>query len=398
MSWVLVTGLALLVVACTSVPPATPEVPPRAVEPAPPVTPAPPAPEPVQQAPTEPAPVPERPVRRLRIIAVGDIMLGGSAAPEMARFGYDYPFAHVRNLLNGADVVFGNLEGPLTDAGEPERDKRYVFRSPPAQVAPALAAAGFNVVSLANNHAMDYGVEGLQQTLLALSAAGIEHAGAGMNLEQARQPAFIRTADYSVAVLAYSLTFPESFWARADRAGTAFGHEHHVRADVRAALEKADIVVVSFHWGREGTTELRDYQPRLGHAAIDAGATVVLGHHPHILQGIERYKHGIIFYSLGNFVFGSYSRAAQRSVVAELEIENARLARVRLVPLNVNNVEVIFQPRLLASAEAAQVVAELRELSLPLQTQIVLDNGVGTVVLSGMPLLSSKHCDVRREE
>ncbi len=156
--------------------------------------------------------------------------------------------------------------------------------------------------------------------------------------------------------------------------------------------------MVSFHWGREATTELRDYQPRLGRAAIDAGATVVLGHHPHILQGIERYKHGIIFYSLGNFAFGSYSRIAQRSIIAELDIEDARLTRVRLVPLNVNNVEVVFQPRRLASADAESLVTELRELSAPLQTQIVLDNDVGEVVLSDVPLRSSKHASGRREE
>lgn len=325
-------------------------------------------------------------------------MLGGSAAPEMAKFGYDYPFSDVRAILRGADVVFANLEGPLTEAGEPEADKRYVFRSPPGKVGPALAAAGFNVVSLANNHTMDYGVEGLQETLSALATVGIKHAGAGLNLRQARQPALVRAGNQTVAVLAYSLTFPESFWARADVAGTAFGHEQHVRADVQAAREQADIVMVSFHWGREATTELRDYQPRLGRAAIDAGATVVVGHHPHILQGIERYKHGIIFYSLGNFAFGSYSRIAQRSIIAELDIEDARLSRVRLVPLNVNNVEVVFQPRRIVSVEAERVVAELRELSAALQTQIVVENGVGTVVLSDAPLLSSKRGDVRREE
>ena len=394
--------LALLVADCASLPPPTP--PATIPTPTPSAPPAPvsvpPVSEPPSQAPApEPLPVPQQAsTRRLRIIAVGDIMLGGSAAPEMAKFGYDHPFADVRSVLRNADVVFANLEGPLTDAGHPESDKRYIFRSPPSKVGPALAAAGFNVVSLANNHTMDYGIEGLQHTLSALTAVGIKHAGAGMDLEQAREPALISVGDQTVAVLAYSLTFPESFWARAGSAGTAFGHEHHVRADVQAARERADIVMVSFHWGREGTTELRDYQPRLGRAAIDAGATVVLGHHPHILQGIERYKHGIIFYSLGNFAFGSYSRIAQRSIIAELDIEDARLTRVRLVPLNVNNVEVVFQPRRLASADAESLVTELRELSAPLQTQIVLDNDLGEVVLSDVPLRSSKHASGRREE
>lgn len=324
-------------------------------------------------------------VQTLRFAAVGDVMLGGSAAPEMAKLGYAHPFAEVSDVLHNAQIVFANLEGPLTDVGEAEVDKRYVFRSPPAKVASALAAAGINVVSLANNHILDYGVEGLKSTLTALAATGIRHAGAGMDLRQARQPAIVEAGGHTVALLAYSLTFPESFWAGAERPGAAFGHERYVRADVSSARERADIVVVSFHWGREATTELRDYQPRLAHAAIDAGATVVLGHHPHILQGIERYKHGIIFYSLGNFAFGSYSRLAQRSVIAELYFENTKLTQVHLIPLNVNNVEVVFQPRRLSAHDAKEVIGQLRGLSASLNTSIEDHDGIGVVSLTAIP-------------
>lgn len=331
------------------------------------------------------APSRSAPIRSLRVAAVGDVMLGGSAAAEMAKFGYAHPFADVGEVLRGAQIVFANLEGPLTDVGEAEVDKHYVFRSPPAKVAPALAAAGINLVSLANNHILDYGVEGLRSTLAALAAVDIRYAGAGMDLQQARQAAIMSAGGHTIALLAYSLTFPESFWASADRPGAAFGHERYVRADVASARDRADIVMVSFHWGREATTELRDYQPRLAHAAIDAGATVVLGHHPHILQGVERYKHGIIFYSLGNFVFGSYSRLAQRSMIAELYFEDAQLTKVRVIPLNVNNVEVVFQPRRLSTHEAEKVIGELRRLSAPLNTSIEDDGGIGLVSLSTTP-------------
>ena len=109
---------------------------------------------------------------------------------------------------------------------------------------------------------MDYGVEGLKQTIAALDEAGVQHAGAGMNRQQARRPAFLKSGDYTLGFLAYSLTFPESFWAQGQRPGTAFGHASHVRADVAAARDQADVVVVSFHWGREATTELRDYQSK----------------------------------------------------------------------------------------------------------------------------------------
>lgn len=309
-------------------------------------------------------------------------MLGGSAAPELRREGYDYPFASVQPILRQADVVFGNLEGPLTDAGQVAPDKRYVFKSPPSKVAPALAAAGFTVVSLANNHTMDYGVEGLKQTMAALDEVGIQHAGAGIDLQEARRPALIKSGDYTLGFLAYSLTFPESFWAQDQRPGTAFGHANHIRADVAATREQADVVVVSFHWGREATTELRDYQSELAHAAIDSGATVVLGHHPHILQGIEHYKHGIIFYSLGNFVFGSYSRKATRSIIALLNLQGAKVSEVKLIPVNVDNIELVFQPQLLVGEQANEVIAELKRLSKPLSTTIMAVNGVGLVQLS----------------
>ncbi len=308
-------------------------------------------------------------------------MLGARAAPILAAHGYDYPFVHVRRFLLEAHLAIGNLEGPLTEAGDPYPDKRYVFRSPPARVAPALAAAGFDVLTLANNHTMDYGVEGLEQTRAALDAVGIRHAGAGHDLLQARAPAILDAGGHRVAVLAYSLTFPEEFWARADRPGTAFGHEQHVRADVSAARARADVVVVSFHWGGEASTELRDYQPRLARAAIDAGALIVLGHHPHVLQGIERYGDGVIFYSLGNFVFGSYGREARASVIVQLDVEDAKLVGARLIPIDVNNFAVRFQPQPLSGERAEAVVTELARLSETLHTGVTMDAGVGVVAL-----------------
>lgn len=315
------------------------------------------------------------------IAAVGDIMLGGTATAELERFGYDYPFEQVRELLTKVDLAFGNLEGPLTAGGQPATQKQYVFRSPPDKVAPALARAGIRVVSLANNHSMDYGREGLLDTLRALDQAGIRYTGAGESLAAARRPAVVEVRGVRIAFLAYSLTFPEAFWATADTPGSAFGHEHHVRADVAAARKQADVVLVSFHWGREGTTVLRDYQMQLGRAAIDAGASAVLGHHPHILQAVERYRHGVILYSLGNFVFGSYSADAIRSAIATLTFRDRRLQRVQFIPINVKNAEVVFQPRLLTGADADEVVHTLQQLSSDQGTQLVSRKGTAVIEL-----------------
>lgn len=315
----------------------------------------------------------------VRITAVGDIMMGGTARPELAKFGYDYAFDATRKLLNQSHVVFGNLEGPLTHRGKAEKNKKYIFRSPPATVARALANAGFDVVSLANNHSLDYGVIGLVDTIDALAAEGIRHVGAGSSLVDARTPTFVVVGDRTVAFLAYSLTFPENFWATKSRPGTAFGHQKHITADIKAARNVADIVLVSFHWGQEGITELREYQTRLGRAAIDAGAQAVIGHHPHILQGVERYKDGVILYSLGNFVFGSYSERAKVSVIAHLYFDGSQLSQVRLLPLNVRNTDVVFRPLPLKKASADKVVKELQILAAALNTQLHNNNGVAVL-------------------
>lgn len=320
-----------------------------------------------------PAPVPAS--APLRVVAVGDIMLDGTARPVLGKHGYDYPFVRVKPLLAGADVVFGNLEGPLTDRGTPEQNKTYIFRTPPAPASRALRNAGFNVVSLANNHTMDFGPDGLAQTIEALDAAGIAHAGAGDNLAVARRPVRIEAAGKHIAILAYSVTLPESYYAEADKPGTAFAHEAQVRADIAAARRQADIVLVSFHWGQEGKTVLRDYQTQLGHAAIDAGAAAVIGHHPHILQGIERYRDGVILYSLGNFTFGSYSKDAQVSAVAELEFDGNRVRALRLTPINVDNFEVEFQPVPLDGDAANRVVDPLIELSALQHTELRNEDG-----------------------
>ncbi|MBI3779086.1 MAG: CapA family protein [Gammaproteobacteria bacterium] len=335
-----------------------------------------PAPKPATPAPAET----KAPVTEVRIAAVGDIMLGGTAGPEMQKYGYDYPFDRTQSILKQAQIVFGNLEGPLTDGGANETPKKYVFRSPPDKVAPALARAGFNIVSLANNHSLDYGPQGLEDTRVALEKAGIHGVGAGRNLAEARTAVYMKAGGSTVAFLAYSLTFPEEFWAGPDKPGTAFGHEQQVREDVAAARAKADIVVVSFHWGQEGKTELRDYQVQLAHTAIDAGANAVVGHHPHVLQGVEHYKQGVILYSLGNFAFGSFSNTATRSAIAQLTFRDRQWNELRLTPINVRNAEVVFQPRPLTGRDAAEVVEQLQQMSRARQT--ALENRDGVAVLT----------------
>ena len=325
---------------------------------------------PVAEQKNEASPPTHTASKHLVIAAVGDIMLDGSAREIMQEHGYDYAFDKMRPWLQKADIAFGNLEGPLTTRGTPAPDKKYLFRSPPTKVATALKDAGFDVVSLANNHSLDYGSDGLADTVSALNDAGILHVGAGENLAIARRAAVLERNGLKVAFLGYSLTFPEEFWATANSAGTVFGYREIVENDIKAARQKADIVVASFHWGQESKTELRPYKVALGHAAIDAGASLVIGHHPHILQGVERYKNGVILYSMGNFAFGSYSQKAKVSALAEVEFDGDNLTQVRLQPINVFNVDVLFQPQPLSGEAAANVISQLQELSLKQATKL----------------------------
>ncbi len=366
--------LCLILAAC-----ATPPQP----EPDPPAQPAAPAPEPVQ--PVEPelaveraepalledsvAPAPQR----LRLAAVGDIMLGGSMREFVERNGYDYPFDGVRELIR-ADLLIGNLEGPLTESGAPMVKKKYLFRTPPS-VAPALARAGFHAVNLANNHTLDFGAEGLYDTITALDEAGVAHFGAGRDLAESRSGALLEVAGQRVGLLGYSNTFPEEFWATEINPGTAFGHAQQVREDVARLLAQSDLVVVSFHWGRERQTELREYQPMLARTAIDAGAALVIGHHPHVLQAVEHYRDGLILYSMGNFTFGSYSPAARDSAVALVDFEHGRAVRLEMAPIDVFNQRVLFQPQPLQGAEATRVAEHLRQLSAARGTELQVRDG-----------------------
>ncbi len=315
----------------------------------------------------------------IRITAVGDIMLGGTSEPVLEAKGYDHAFRRMKPLLIDSDIVIGNLEGPLTDSETPFVDKEYVFKSPPDKVAPALRNAGFTLMNLANNHIMDYGIEGVGDTINALRANNILTVGTGDNLRLARQGTIIHIKNKRVGFLSYSLTFPKEFWATDLSPGTAFGHEHEIREDINRMKKEADIVVVSFHWGQEKITELRDYQPLLAHAAIDEGANLILGHHPHVLQAIEQYRHGIILYSLGNFTFGSYSTNAINSVVASINFRQGVFESLELTPINVLNIDVNFQPRKLENEQALEVIQQLNNLSEATQTRLKFISGKGVL-------------------
>lgn len=309
--------------------------------------------------------------QKIVLTAVGDIMLAGSGTTTFARRGYDYPFSVTGGELRRSDITVGNLEAPLTGRGTEFTGKKYRFKVSP-KAAAALRTAGFSVVTLANNHIMDFGETGLRETMKNLASEKILHAGAGENLSAARRPALIERKGKKIAFLAYSLTQPLEYFAGENRAGTAPGYARFFREDIRQAKSAADYVVVSFHWGAELAVFPKSYQVDAARRAIDAGADLIIGHHPHVLQGVERYRGGLILYSLGNYAFGSMSSHADASVIARITLDGA-VREAEFIPLNVLNSQVRFRPSPLRGARARAVICRLNDLSRPWNTEIVAE-------------------------
>jgi len=249
---------------------------------------------------------------------VGDILPAGSVARLMERHGYDFPFLEAKALLSAADIAAGNLESAITERGTPAENKQYLFRGPAAAL-PAIRDAGFDVLNLANNHTLDYGWGGLKDTMDALDDHGIRHVGVGTDGREGFAPVYVEAGGITVAFIGVSNVVPEVSWkAGPKNAGVAELYDPRRALEaVREADRNADVVVVLVHWGVERAETPEAYQTEKGRHLIDAGADLVIGSHPHVLQGIEAYNGKWIAYSLGNFVFNmtTSSRTAETGVL-----------------------------------------------------------------------------------
>lgn len=261
-------------------------------------------------------------------------------------------FAGVSALLANADHNVVNFEGTATTAFVPYELKRYLLRMP-LSVPSILKSAGINVVTIANNHSMDFGFQGLFDTLRSLESAGIAFTGAGYNTELATRPVIVSSGQRTYCIFAFSKTLPLSFWATPRRPGTAAAMSDDIGAPIAACAAQGFRPIATFHWGKEGAARSYAYQRALARKAIDHGAVMVIGHHPHVLQEVETYKGRPIFYSLGNFAFGTdpVPSTASGLAVAMSMSDDGRKISLILTPLRVQNDVVRFQPRPLDAEE-----------------------------------------------
>ncbi len=213
---------------------------------------------------------------------------------------------NIRNEIENADIFMVNEEFPFTNRGTPAADKQFTFRISPDKVK-ILKEMGVDIVTLANNHILDYGEEGLLDSISVLREAGIPYVGAGKNLEEAKGLKIIECGGRKIGFLGCSRVYMDASWAAgANHPGVFSTYDPApVLESIRSGKKVCDYLVVYVHWGVERETEPKEYQREMGHAYVDAGADLVVGAHPHVLQEVEEYNGKIIAYSLGNFVFGS---------------------------------------------------------------------------------------------
>ncbi len=302
----------------------------------------------------------------VKLLAVGDLMLARGVDSMIGKHGLGYPLELVASRMADADLTLANLESPLGTRGHPLPRKGIWFRARPEAVR-ILRQGGVDLVTLANNHILDYDTDNFLETLDLLRQNGVAYFGGGRNLEEARRPLVLRRKGLRIAFLGYSQfadlvfswSYPRPFRAADDRPGIAPMQDDLVLQDIARARREADVVVVAYHWGDEYQNLPTPDQVRLGRASIDAGASVVLGFHPHAIQGLERYKGGLIAYSLGNFVMDQYDPVTLESMIVEMRLTRQGVVDVQVTPVRIEG----WRPRILEGQEREWLGKKIARLS-----------------------------------
>ncbi|MCX6738230.1 MAG: CapA family protein, partial [Candidatus Parcubacteria bacterium] len=290
-------------------------------------------------------------VARKTILYVGDIMLDRGVEYLMKKNGIDYPFEKIKSITNNIGFICGNLEGPIVNNPKNFSSKSMSFAFIP-EMAETLASAGFNLFSLANNHTLNMGSEGLMETKELLLESGIMTIGDPLKCEDN----FIYKDD-GVIQMAFNKTFPNS----------CSDDEIAKTIEIVKKENSDDFLIVNIHWGEEYQAKNSIYQKQTAHAIITAGADLIIGHHPHVVQNIEIYNNKLIFYSLGNFIFDQYfSQETQESLGVKLEMYSNKNIYY-LMPIQSE----LAQPSLMEAEQAKEFLNELSKKSSPELDQLI---------------------------
>jgi poly-gamma-glutamate synthesis protein (capsule biosynthesis protein) len=326
----------------------------------------------------EPGAAPPPPSATVKLGFIGDILLAGTVGELTDREGALAPWEAVKDILRGYDLVAGNLECAVGSAGSPLPGKTWTFRAD-ARTLGGMREAGVDVVSLANNHTLDYGTEGLLETVDLVKKAGIGAIGAGATDKAARVPYVFEKNGIKVGILATTVVVPSSSWkATAGSPGLAvdyWGWYPDIVASIKELSKAVDVVVVLVHWGEERTTEPVDWVMPISRAMKEAGAHAIIGSHPHVLEGIAYDGRALTAYSLGNFVFSTRPDipACQVGGILELTVSKGKVESVSVVPT-----EIVWGKTVVAEGAAkSEALETLSALSRPFGADV---SGQGDII------------------
>jgi poly-gamma-glutamate synthesis protein (capsule biosynthesis protein) len=282
--------------------------------------------------------MPENQDEPITLLFAGDIMLSRSVGDKMAKLdNWKWPFEKIGEYLRSADITFGNLESVISDEGR-NVGSIYSFRADPRAIE-ALKYAGFDVLSVANNHSGDWSRAAMEDSFRILEENGIGHAGGGFSEEEAHRAVIKEIKGTKFSFLAYTTCGANWTEAVASSSGIAWLDEG-ISEDIGRARQQADIAIVSIHFGEEYQTKSNSNQQKMARLAIDSGASLVIGHHPHVAQEIEQYKNGWIAYSLGNFIFDqNFSKETMEGMVARALFEDKKIKFFEAVKVKISDLQ-----------------------------------------------------------
>ncbi|MCK5332254.1 CapA family protein [Candidatus Parcubacteria bacterium] len=295
--------------------------------------------------------------KEIKMIAVGDIMLSRGVEGKMiAKNDYKYPFLNTADITRSADIAIGNLETTII-VGRKIQDYEMVFKTDPKSVV-GLNFAGFDVLSLANNHSMNFGKVGLESTIKILDENEILHIGAGIGGDEIYKPALKNINGTKFAFLSFTYNSDQRKAKTGDVYGVANMDVEKMKEVVKLANLNADIVVVSMHAGVEYQISPSSFQKNFARNAVDAGADLVIGHHPHVVQTVEKYRDKYIVYSLGNFVFDQmWSKETRLGVMAEIIFQDKKVKSLKFIPIKSYDYS---QPIAIEGLEAGMILERLK--------------------------------------
>jgi poly-gamma-glutamate capsule biosynthesis protein CapA/YwtB (metallophosphatase superfamily) len=315
------------------------------------------------------------------ILFTGDVMLVNDAEKAIRDNGREYPFSYVRSEFLKYTFIVINLESPVTERGIPFTEKPYVFRIS-RDIAESIASINPACLVVGNNHIMDYGADGMSDTISWITSHGWLYCGAGETLADARKPAVLVYGMSRIALLSYNERPPKEFYATVSGSGTAPLNIDSAEADIRWCQQRNNLVIVNVHWGVEMTTYPQREQRNIAHKLIDAGADAVIGHHPHCPQGIEVYKGKLIFYSLGNFITGYTTYGQTDNIVAALHINSrSQIKRAEIIPVAGKNKEIKHAVRFINGRRAVMLLRDINTVSSRYGVRMKIENDRGIIDL-----------------